>query len=143
MPIARSYGDCLAIVLDARLLRSLVFAVKHRRTAAAIGDDREEQPWATDTLRRAKAGTGPVVAVTLVLAALSAVAHAQTLFRIGVVEDLSGVCSSDGSPNMVPATQTAVEDFGGKVLGRLVEVLSVNHQNKPDVSSTLARQLVD
>ena len=64
-------------------------------------------------------------------------------FRIGVVEDMSGVYQGNGGPTMVLAAQMAVEDFGGKVLGRPVELLSVDHQNKPDVGSTLARSLVD
>jgi branched-chain amino acid transport system substrate-binding protein len=70
-------------------------------------------------------------------------ARAETPFRIGVVEDLSGVYSGNGGPNMVLATQMAVEDFGGRVLGRPIEVIAVDHQNKPDLGSALARQLVD
>ena len=74
---------------------------------------------------------------------MASAAEAQAPFRIGVVEDMSGVYQGNGGPNMVLATQMAVEDFGGAVLGRKLEVLSVDHQNKPDVGSTLARQLVD
>ena len=37
----------------------------------------------------------------------------------------------------------AVEDFGGKVLGRTIEVIGVDHQTKPDIGSNLARQLID
>ena len=70
-------------------------------------------------------------------------AQAQTPFRIGVVEDLSGVYQGNGGPNMVLATTMAAEDFGAKVLGRPIEVLAVDHQNKPDLGSGLARQLVD
>ena len=69
-------------------------------------------------------------------------AQAQPV-RIGVIDDLSGVFSGNGGPNTVLATQMAVEDFGGKVLGRPVEVISADHQNKPDVGSNLARQFVD
>ena len=83
----------------------------------------------------------------LVLGALAAGAAtgaaAQAPYRIGVVEDLSGMYAGNGGPNMVLATTMAVEDFGGKVLGRPIEVLAVDHQNKPDVGSGLARQLVD
>ncbi len=67
----------------------------------------------------------------------------QQPFRIGVVEDLSGTYSGNGGPNTVLATRMAVEDFGGTVLGRPVEVVAVDHQTKPDVGSSLARQLVD
>lgn len=63
--------------------------------------------------------------------------------RIGVIDDLSGMYSGNGGPNTVLATQMAVEDFGAKVLGRPAEVISADHQNKPDIGSTLARQFVD
>jgi branched-chain amino acid transport system substrate-binding protein len=64
-------------------------------------------------------------------------------FRIGIVEDLAGPYSGNGGPNTVLATRMAVEDFGGQVLGRPIEVVAVDHQTKPDVGSSLARQLVD
>jgi branched-chain amino acid transport system substrate-binding protein len=64
-------------------------------------------------------------------------------FRIGVIDDLSGVFSGNGGPNTVLATTMAAEDFGGKVLGRAIEVISADHQNKPDIGSSLARQFAD
>ena len=97
----------------------------------------------SDARWRNRAGIGLAVAAVLALVVWPGAAHAQAPFRIGVVEDLSGMYSGNGGPNMVLATQMAVEDFGGKVLGRPIEVLAVDHQNKPDLGSTLARQLVD
>lgn len=73
----------------------------------------------------------------------AATAHAQLPFRIGVVEDLNGTYSGNGGPNSVLATKMAVEEFGGKVLGRPIEVIAVDHQTKPDIGSTLARKLID
>ena len=71
-------------------------------------------------------------------------AHAQGQpIRIGVLDDLSGVYSGNGGPNTVLATTMAVEDFGASVLGRPVEVISADHQNKPDIGASLARQFVD
>lgn len=71
-------------------------------------------------------------------------AHAQGQpIRIGVIDDLSGVYSGNGGPNTVLATTMAVEDFGASVLGRPVEVISADHQNKPDIGASLARQFVD
>ena len=93
--------------------------------------------------RRGLARIALAAAAALVMASAPGGAHAQAPFRIGVVEDMSGVYAGNGGPNMVLATQMAVEDFGGKVLGRPIEVLVVDHQNKPDVGSSLARQLVD
>ncbi len=64
-------------------------------------------------------------------------------FRIVVIDDLLGLYSGNGGPNTVLATTMAAEDFGGKVLGRKIEVLSANHQNKPDIASALAGQFID
>ena len=76
------------------------------------------------------------------LAALPARGQAQP-FRIGIVEDLAGPYAGNGGPNTVLATRMAVEDFGAQLLGRPIEVVAVDHQTKPDVGSSLARQLVD
>lgn len=70
-------------------------------------------------------------------------ARAQAPFRIGVIEDLNGTYSGNGGPNSVLATKMAVEDFGGTVLGRPIEVIAVDHQTKADLGSTLARKLID
>ena len=83
---------------------------------------------------------------TLALAALTAGhAHAQTPapFRIGAIVDMSGIYSAHGGPGMVTAVNMAVEDYGGKVLGRKIEVLSANYQNKVDITSARARQWYD
>ena len=64
----------------------------------------------------------------------------QTPVRIGVLEDMTGPLSSIGGPGNVVAAQMAVEDFGGKVLGRKIEIVSGDDQNKPDV---LSRRIAD
>ena len=78
-----------------------------------------------------------------VLIGVAAAARAEEPFRIGVVEDLNGTYSGNGGPNSVLATKMAVEDFGGTVLGRPIEVIGVDHQTKPDIGVNLARQLID
>lgn len=85
----------------------------------------------------------PLVAFVCLLGAAAPPALAQQPFRIGIVEDLSGTYSGNGGPNTVLATRLAVEEFGGRVLGRPIEVVAVDHQTKPDVGASLARQLVD
>ena len=60
--------------------------------------------------------------------------------RIGVIGDLSGPYQSYAGPQSVTAVTMAVEDFGGTVLGRPIEVLQADHQNKADVASAIARQ---
>ena len=81
------------------------------------------------------------LAVGIVVAA--PVAKAQEPFRIGVVEDLNGTYAGNGGPNSVLATRMAIEDFGGSVLGRPVELIAVDHQTKPDLGVSLTRQLID
>lgn len=58
--------------------------------------------------------------------------------RIGVLTDLSGIYSEIGGQGSVVAAQMAVEDFGGKVLGKPVEVVSADHKNRVDVGANTA-----
>ncbi|MFS2010746.1 ABC transporter substrate-binding protein [Azospirillum sp. CT11-132] len=88
------------------------------------------------------------LAALLATTALSAAAHsaqAQTTqpVRIGVLADEAGFASDIGGTGAVLATRMAVEDFGGNVLGRPVEVLSADMQNKPDVASNIVRSWFD
>jgi len=62
---------------------------------------------------------------------------------IGVMNDMSGLYADIGGPGSLFAAQMAVQDFGGKVLGKPIEVLSADHQNKPDVGATKAREWYD
>jgi branched-chain amino acid transport system substrate-binding protein len=64
-------------------------------------------------------------------------------FRIGALVDMSGVYSALGGQGLVNAAKMASEDFGGKVLGRPIEILSANYQNKVDITSARAREWYD
>jgi len=63
--------------------------------------------------------------------------------KIGILNDQSGVYADFGGKWSVEAAKMAVEDFGGKVLGKPVEIVAADHQNKPDVASSIARQWYD
>ena len=63
--------------------------------------------------------------------------------RIGVLTDLSSVYAGNTGPGSVEAARMAIEDFGGKVLGKPIELISPDHQNKPDVGAALARKWFD
>jgi len=63
--------------------------------------------------------------------------------KIGVLNDQSGLYADLTGMGSVHATRMAVEDFGGKVLGRPVEIIFADHQNKPDVGATIARQWIE
>ncbi|WFU49740.1 ABC transporter substrate-binding protein [Sinorhizobium terangae] len=63
--------------------------------------------------------------------------------KIGILNDQSGVYADFGGKSSYEAALMAVEDFGGKVLGVPVEVVTADHQNKPDIASNIARQWYD
>jgi branched-chain amino acid transport system substrate-binding protein len=63
--------------------------------------------------------------------------------KIGVLTDLSGVYADFGGQGAIEAAKMAVEDFGGKVAGKAIEVISADHQNKPDVAASKAREWYD
>ncbi|MGA0598674.1 ABC transporter substrate-binding protein [Enterovirga sp. CN4-39] len=63
--------------------------------------------------------------------------------RIGVLNDASGPYMDLAGPGSVLAARMAAEDFGSKVLGAPIEIVSADHQNKPDVGSTIARLWFD
>jgi len=63
--------------------------------------------------------------------------------RIGVLTDMTGFYSDLAGPGSVLAVQMAVADFGGKVLGKPIDVVSADHQNKADIASNTARKWFD
>ena len=70
-------------------------------------------------------------------------AGAQVSVKLGVLNDRSGVYSDIGGEGGVVAARMAVEDFKAAEKGIKVEVISADHQNKPDVGSNIARQWYD
>ena len=70
-------------------------------------------------------------------------AQTATPFRLGIMEDMSGAYRDLNGPGDVVAANLAVEDFGGHVLGRPIEVLSGDMQNSVDAGMTLARHWYD
>ncbi|KFE34643.1 ABC transporter substrate-binding protein [Thioclava atlantica] len=88
-----------------------------------------------------------VSAAALALGAHGALAQdavSDGVVKIGVLGDMSGVYSTGFSgKGAVDAVKMAVRDFGGTVLGKPIEVISADHQNKADVASATARQWID
>src|SRR6266699_598893 len=77
---------------------------------------------------------------------LTGLANAQSpsgVVRIGILNDQSGPYADFGGKTSVDAARMAVEDVGGKVLGKPIEILIGDHQNKPDVASGIARRWFD
>lgn len=79
----------------------------------------------------------------------SVAARAQTgtvsddAVKIGVIVDMTGVYSGNGGKAVIVASQMAVEDFGGKVLDKPVEIVSADYQNKVDITSSTVRRWFD
>ena len=63
--------------------------------------------------------------------------------RIGLLSDVAGPYRNVGGPGAKVAVELAVEDFGGSLLGRRIEVVQSDIQNKPDISSAKAREWID
>ena len=63
--------------------------------------------------------------------------------KIAVLNDMSGLYSDIGGPGSVAAAQLAIDDFGGKVLGKSIQLVSADHQNKADVGASKARGWFD
>jgi branched-chain amino acid transport system substrate-binding protein len=77
---------------------------------------------------------------------LSSPAFAQIsdgIVKIGVLTDMNGPASTPTGPGSVAAAQMAVEDFGGKVLGKPIKVIVGDTQDKPDIGAGIARRWYD
>ncbi|WP_315775860.1 MULTISPECIES: ABC transporter substrate-binding protein [unclassified Bradyrhizobium] len=73
------------------------------------------------------------------------VAHAQSKppLKIGGILDMSSLYADITGPGSETAAKMAVEDFGGEVLGRKIEVLAADHLNKADLAANIARDMLD
>ena len=69
--------------------------------------------------------------------------HAQDKVKIGFITDMSSLYADVEGKNGAVAIQMAIDDFGGKVLGMPVELISADHQNKADIAASKAREWID
>ena len=84
-----------------------------------------------------------LAAVLLAAPTLAAEKISDGVVKIGVLTDMTGYYSDLAGPGSVLAARMAAEDFGGKVLGARIEIVSADHQNKADVASNTARKWFD
>ncbi len=63
--------------------------------------------------------------------------------RLGLLSDLSGPFADITGPGSAAAIQMAIDDFGGKVLGKKIELVAADHQNKADIAASRAREWFD
>jgi branched-chain amino acid transport system substrate-binding protein len=82
-----------------------------------------------------------LIAVLLAgIPALAAPAYADTApLKLGMILDMSSVYADITGVGAQTAAQMAVDDFGGKVLGRPIEIIAADHQNKADIASAMAK----
>jgi branched-chain amino acid transport system substrate-binding protein len=78
-----------------------------------------------------------------VLACFAGTAQAQLNVKIGVLTDMSSVYSDDNGAGSVAAVKMAVKDFDPAAHGLNVEIINADHQNKPDIGASIARQWYD
>ncbi len=83
-----------------------------------------------------------LLAATAIVCPAAAFAQSDT-YKIGVIDDMNGVYAYVTGRGTVEAAKLAVEDNGGKILGKKIEVLSADDQNKPDVASAIVRRWID
>src|SRR3954447_1137767 len=94
-------------------------------------------------LKKLFAGTATVALTAGVLTGAAQARISGDVVKIGVLTDKSGLYADVAGEGSVVAAQLAVEEFGGKVAGKPVQVISADHQNKADISSNIARQWFD
>jgi branched-chain amino acid transport system substrate-binding protein len=87
-------------------------------------------------------GISALLAATALASGFSMTASAATI-KLGVLNDQSGVYTDLSGPGGIDAVKMAVEDAGGAINGNKIEVVSADHQNKPDVATSVARQWYD
>jgi branched-chain amino acid transport system substrate-binding protein len=86
-----------------------------------------------------------LTALTLAIAALglATAAQAQDKVKIGLITDMSSLYADVEGKNGAIAMQMAIDDFGGKVNGMPIELLTADHQNKADIAASKAREWID
>ncbi|MEI7713916.1 MAG: ABC transporter substrate-binding protein [Rhodospirillales bacterium] len=80
---------------------------------------------------------------TLAMPALVRAQSTSKPIRMGLLSDMSGPYRDVGGPGNRVAVEMAIADFGGSVLGRPIETLQADDQNKPDIAAGIAREWID
>lgn len=87
-----------------------------------------------------------VLGIGLALCTFATSANAEIsddIVKIGVLTDVSGAYSGNVGPGSILASKLAIEDFGGKVLDKPIELITSDHLNKADIGSAKAREWLD
>ncbi len=84
-----------------------------------------------------------VFAVALAMSSSAAFAQAKPPLKLGGILDMSSLYADITGAGSETAAKMAVEDFGGEVLGRKIEIIAADHLNKADLSANIARDMLD
>src|SRR5437763_13733337 len=84
-----------------------------------------------------------IIAAALMISAAAQAQISGDTVKIGILNDMSGLYADLGGQGSVEAARMAVADFGDNVKGKKIEIISDDHQNKPDVGGAIARQRYD
>src|ERR1700743_1317141 len=121
-----------------------VFAHSVPRRAATGGILQQNPPKKREGQRRDTAYALVVAMAFGLCASTSAMAqYSNNTIKIGVLTDTSSYLSDVTGKGSIAAAQLAIDDFGGKMHGVPIELVSADHQNKPDTGAAIARQWYD
>ena len=95
------------------------------------------------TAIRNRAGVALAFCIALAFSGATSAQQKDDVIRIGFITDLSGLYADIDGPAGLEAIRMAVADMGGSINGKKIEVLSADHQNKPDIAATKAREWFD
>ena len=86
-----------------------------------------------------------IAALAILSAPLSLLAQpvSDDVVKIAVLSDMSSLYADNSGHGSVAAAQMAIDDFGGRVLGKKIELISADNQNKADVGANIAREWID
>ncbi|MEH2549153.1 branched-chain amino acid transport system substrate-binding protein [Bradyrhizobium sp. AZCC 2262] len=84
-----------------------------------------------------------ILCLVAVVGSNRANAQATGPLKLGVLTDMSSLYADNGGLGSVVAAQMAIDDFGGSVLGRKIELIAADHQNKADVGGVIARRWIE
>src|SRR6185295_11651292 len=90
-----------------------------------------------------KRATTGIVAAVLAIATTTAMAQSKPPLKLGGILDMSGLYADITGAGSETAARMAVEDFGGEVLGRKIEIVAADHLNKADLAASIARDMLD
>src|SRR5579859_4557985 len=79
----------------------------------------------------------------LAMSGTAALAQGKPPLKLGGILDMSGLYADITGPGEETAVKMAVEDFGGEVLGRKIEIIAADHLNKADLAANIARDMLD